>query len=225
MMDDLSISDERLERALRELPRINRLLGGHHASCRAIEPAVRESPSPIRILDVGTGIGDYAVAFQRFARRKGREARITGVDLNPRTIEIARSEMLADDPPGVEFRVADARHLPYDDREFDVAHAALFLHHFETPDAVLVLREMARVSGGNVVINDLHRHYVPYVFLKLLGATPLVGEMFAHDGPVSVLRGFLRAELESLFAEAGLAADVSWRFAFRWLASSVEGRR
>jgi hypothetical protein len=45
--------------------------------------------------------------------------------------------------------------------------------------------------------------------------------MVTHDGPVSIMRGFVRADWTRLLDEAGVAADVRWVVPFRW---SVSGR-
>ena len=46
--------------------------------------------------------------------------------------------------------------------------------------------------------------------------------MFAHDGPLSVRRGWRRSELRALAGRAGLpVAHIRWRWAFRWVLSTV----
>ncbi len=224
-MDELSITDERLERALRELTIVNRWLGGYRASAYTFGQTFRHSAqSTLRVLDVGCGIGDYALEIKRLATRRGVNVVATGVDLNPHTLRLAEEYAFSHGASTISFQVGDALELPFDDGAFDIAHAALLLHHFEDDDAVTVIREMARVSGGRVVINDLHRHPIPYAFVKLLGMGRLFGEMFTHDAPVSVLRGFRRTELEHLFERAGLSASITWRPAFRWIASTLDER-
>ena len=46
---------------------------------------------------------------------------------------------------------------PLADREVDVTHASLLIHHLDPDDAVVALGEMRRVSRLGVVINDLRR--------------------------------------------------------------------
>jgi ubiquinone/menaquinone biosynthesis C-methylase UbiE len=224
-MDDFSINDGRLQRALRDLRRINRLLGGHRATDAVLDPTLRRHAS-LRVLDVGTGSGDYPVHFvRRGAQRKTRVAAV-GVDLNPVTVGHGRAWLDRALPPSLrqraEIEVADALALPYPDDAFDVAHAALFLHHFHGPDAVQLLREMDRVSRLGVVVNDLHRHPVAYVGIWALSRLLQLAPMVQHDGPISVARGFRRTELERLAHEAGLeTATVRWHWAFRWTLSTL----
>lgn len=224
-MDDFSVTGDRLRRALRDLRRINRLLGGHRATDAVVDPTLRRHSS-LRVLDVGTGSGDYPVHFVRRGAGAGTKVEVVGVDLNPVTVGHGRAWLDHALPPSLrpraEIEIADALALPYPDGAFDVAHAALFLHHFHGPDAVQVLREMDRVSRLGVVVNDLHRHPVAYVGIWSLSRLLHLAPMVQHDGPISVARGFRRAELERLAREAGLgAATVRWHWAFRWTLSTL----
>ena len=92
--------------------------------------------------------------------------------------------------------------------------ASLFLHHFPPEDVARLLREMGRVARV-VVVNDLHRHPLAYHAIRTL-ARLSPSEMFRHDAPMSVRRGFTGPELDALLAEAGLVATRRWRWAFRW---------
>jgi len=61
--------------------------------------------------------------------------------------------------------------------------------------------------------------------VHVLGTVTGASEMFRHDGPLSVLRGFTRTELEQLAAEARLSeARVHWRWAFRWVLTTISAR-
>jgi SAM-dependent methyltransferase len=224
-MDDFAVNDDRLRLALRDLRRINRLLGGYRATDAVLDPVLRRQPS-LRVLDVGTGSGDYPVHFVRRGAQRRMHVEAVGVDLNPVTVGHGRAWLDRALSPAQRRRasieIADALALPYPDDAFDVAHAALFLHHFHGAEAVQLLREMNRVSRLGVVVNDLHRHPLAYVGIwvlsRLLGLAPMV----QHDGPISVARGFRRADLQDLAAAAGLAgATVRWHWAFRWTLSTL----
>ncbi len=58
---------------------------------------------------------------------------------------------------------ADARNIPLADDSIDIVTCSLFLHHFGEADAVLVLREAARVARLGIVIDDLSRSRVALV--------------------------------------------------------------
>ena len=94
--------------------------------------------------------------------------RTTGLDTNPDVLLVARRETAAQ--PLVEIVAGDGRSLPFDDGSFDVAHASLFVHHFEPAEVVAVLGELRRVARRGVVVNDLRRGLMP---LLATGASAL----------------------------------------------------
>jgi ubiquinone/menaquinone biosynthesis C-methylase UbiE len=118
---------------------------------------------------------------------------------------------------------ADARVLPFPTGAFDAVIATLTLHHFREDDATQVLREMARVSRGVVLISDLERSLPHYAGARFLAATWWRRNPFTrHDGPLSVLRSFTQPELEALAGQAGLVrVAVRRHFPFRLV---LEGR-
>jgi len=156
----------------------------------------------------------------------GASVEVVGVDLNPVTVGHGRAWLDHVLSPTLRRRahieIADALALPYPDNSFDVAHAALFLHHFHGAGAVQMLREMSRVARLGIVVNDLHRHRLAYAGIWLLSRLLRMAPMVQHDGPISVLRGFSRSELYSLAQAAGLAhPHVRWHWAFRWTLSTL----
>jgi len=94
----------------------------------------------IRLLDIGCGPGDFTRAFSDAG------ALVTGVDFSPEMIRIARDRF-----PEVEFKVADAERLPFDDCSFDVVVGAYLAHHLARPD--VAFQEIYRVvrPGGRFV--------------------------------------------------------------------------
>jgi SAM-dependent methyltransferase len=228
-MDDFSITDERLRAALRDLRRINGLLGGHRATDAVLDPVLADR-SALTVLDVGTGSGDYPVHLVQRGEQRRTPVEVVGVDLNPVTVGHGRAWLDAALPPLLRDRaridLADALDLPYPDDAFDVAHAALFLHHFHGREAVDLLRELARVSRLGILINDLHRHPLAYVGIWTLSRLLRLAPMVQHDGPVSVRRGFRRSELEALAHTADCGpVDVRWHWAFRWTLSTIRPER
>ena len=228
MMDDFAIADVRLTQALDEIRLVNRFLGGYTASMAALGPFLkRQGGRPTSVLDVGTGSADFPEHLVRWADRHGADVRVTAVDANPATVDYARAALDGRLPPRlrerIQVEVGDALALPYEAGSFDVAHAAMFVHHFEHDKAGTLLREMRRTSMRGLVVNDLHRHALGYYGIWALARAFPVSPMFRHDAPLSVLRGFRRDELGRLAEAAGLPRpDVRWRWAFRWTLSTVD---
>ena len=248
-MDDLSTSGKALTSSLDQLRIVNRFLGGYSATLSALAPwLARQAGRRVRLLDVGTGVGDFPEMIVRWAARHPATAKsrrfwatldhpaaaldlsITAVDANPATVAYARERLSRRLPPDLAAKVcvehADALALPYPDQSFDIAIAAMFLHHFPAGEAVDVLREMSRVATCGIVVNDLQRHPAAYYGIAALTRALPASPMVRHDGPLSVLRGFTRTELAGIAERAGIAHfTVRWHWAFRWVLSSVESNK
>jgi hypothetical protein len=97
--------------------------------------------------------------------------------------------------------------------------ASLFLHHFDGPEPGRLLRELARVARRAVVVCDLERALVPFVFGRLFFPLLFRSRVSVHDGLVSIRRGFREGELRAAFEAAGLPrVTVEKRFPYRLLA-------
>jgi len=101
-----------------------------------------------RILDCATGTGDLALEFKKTVGHRGY---VLGTDFCKEMIEHAPAKA-EDENLVVEFEVADAMNLPYDDNSFDVTSIAFGIRNVDNPS--VALKEMARVvkSGGRVVV-------------------------------------------------------------------------
>jgi SAM-dependent methyltransferase len=104
-----------------------------------------------RILDLGTGTGVIARALARMG------SRVTGIDIAPEQIEEAQRLALSENLR-IDFRVAPAEELPFDDHSFDVATANQCFLYF---DYDLVLAELRRIliPGGRLV--ESHFNWLP----------------------------------------------------------------
>ncbi|MEX2012051.1 MAG: methyltransferase domain-containing protein [Chloroflexota bacterium] len=193
---------------LRDLGRVNALLGGVRLSLDAIDALVGSDAgrrTAIELLDVGTGGADIPVALLAAWRRNGRRLAITAVDERAEVLaaaRLARPEL--DRVEGLVLQVADGRALPHEDRAFDVAHASLLVHHLEPADAVRLLVEMSRVSRRGVVVNDLGRGRLAWLAAWLLARVATRNRYTRHDGPLSVRRAYTAVEMHALLAVAGL---------------------
>ena len=76
-----------------------------------------------------------------------RIGQLHGVDVSASSIDRARAAN-----PDVEYSVADAASLPYDDAAFDVSFAVGLLHHVPVDVRDAVVRELVRVSRRLTVV-------------------------------------------------------------------------
>jgi ubiquinone/menaquinone biosynthesis C-methylase UbiE len=136
---------------------------------------------------------------------------IVASDLHPQMLAIARQRCRAF--PEIQVQPADALALPFAGDAFDVAVLSLALHHFADEQQLRVLCELRRVARELVLINDLERTRLNYAGARVLAATWWRrNRLTRHDGPLSVLRSFTRAELQQLAVRAGLGNRVERRF-------------
>lgn len=229
LMDDFSITDIRLTSALEQLRWVNQLLGGYSSAMEILKPLIQSShTTPIRILDLGTGIADFPEVIVCWAAKHAPESQISivAVDANPVTADYARATLTQRLPPNlathIQVEVADALALPYGEDSFDVVMASMFLHHFAEENAIAIVNSMQRIAKNGIIINDLQRHPLAYAGIYSLTRILRASTMMQNDGPLSVLRGFQRTELKAIAQGAGLQDfSLKWRWAFRWLLTTV----
>jgi demethylmenaquinone methyltransferase/2-methoxy-6-polyprenyl-1,4-benzoquinol methylase len=108
-----------------------------------------------RVLDLATGTGDIAYGFGDDA------ARVVGLDITPRMIELARAKHPARSQ--VHFLVGDMLALPFPSRSFDAVTVGYGLRN--VPDLGVALDEIARVvrPGGCLVSLDFNRPSNPFI--------------------------------------------------------------
>ena len=203
-MDAPDVDRRQLARALDDIVAVNRWLGARRALRKHLPWALPADGGPVRALDVGTGSADLARTIAEWAEGRGRDVRITGVDLHAATLDVARERTV--DVQAIRLVRADGLRLPFPDGAFDLAHLSMTLHHVDGPALVRILRETARVArGGRILVGELERAVPNYLGARILAATVWRSNPITrHDGPLSVLRAFTPDELMGLARDAGL---------------------
>jgi 2-polyprenyl-3-methyl-5-hydroxy-6-metoxy-1,4-benzoquinol methylase len=223
ILDDPETPADIRARAMRDVGRSNRLFGGTRAVLRELRAIAAELPSRVRLVDVGTGLGDIPAAAQDAMARRGVSVETIGVDASESLLRESRRRL-----QGVV--AGDARRLPLADGSADVVICSQVLHHFFDDDLKLLLAELDRVSRGWVIVSDLQRSWLAAGGFWLASSALRFHEVTRVDGMTSVLRGFQPSELESMVRSATgvtptVRGGVFWRLTARWRARAGERAR
>ncbi|MFP5262435.1 MAG: class I SAM-dependent methyltransferase [Blastocatellia bacterium] len=159
-----------------------------------------------RVLEVGCGTGTDLLQFARGG------AHVTGVDLTPRGIEIARRRFEVYGCAG-QFAIGDAESLGFPDESFDAVYSFGVLHH--TPDTERAIGEAHRVlrRGGRAVVMIYHRSSIYYWGGLALKRGVLKGELlkgglseimsrhveYTETAGRPLVKAYTRAEARRLF--------------------------
>ncbi|MDH5467641.1 MAG: class I SAM-dependent methyltransferase [Candidatus Aminicenantes bacterium] len=144
----------------------------------------------IRILDIGCATGRllYKLAKHGYTN-------LSGVDLAPRIIEVARNK-LSPFKINLNLKTADSEdHLPWPDNSFDVITLTGVIHHFYRLDDAL--KEACRVldKDGKLIIWD---PWFPVIIRQIVNSWLY---FFPHDGDY---RFYTPKKVENSLQETGL---------------------
>lgn len=193
-------SVDELEESHADLRMVNRYLGERRALLKHLAAKI-DGLAEFSVLDIATGSADLPVTLAEWARKAGRKASITAVDLNELTIEIARRHTAGH--PEIKVEVGDGRCLPFPEKSFDFVLCSKSNHHFSDTENVHLIQEMRRIARRGYIIMDLERSWFAYALIYLLTRLLVRNRLTRNDGPLSVLRAFTMAELAALAEDAG----------------------
>jgi SAM-dependent methyltransferase len=221
LMDTNPVSFEEFDDYLHDLERINILTLAYRPTLLWLKRAVTDFPAgrSISVLDVGSGGGGMLRRLRKWERGKNLKLDLAGVDINPWSTKSA----VESTPPKmyIRFETADILAGTAPPRT-DFIISSSFTHHLGDADVVRFIRRMDRYAAHGWFINDLHRHILPYFFIKYATRLLPVNHMARQDGPISVARAFAADDWRHLLAEAGIPAGracIEWFFPFRYSVS------
>ena len=174
---------------LADLTRINRSFGGHSVILKTL-PLVARPEESFSLLDIGAASGDTGRAIQAAFPH----CCVTSFDYNATNIERAPQPKV----------IGNAFALPFAPDSFDYVLCSLFLHHFQDEQVIALLRSFYALARRALLVFDLERSVVPYLFLPatryLFDWKPIT----VRDGMISVRASFTQEELRMLAEKAGL---------------------
>jgi len=214
LLDGNDIPFEDIERNMRELDIINTWLGGHAISVKGLKQLLK-GRKQVTICEIGCGGGDNLRVLASYCRRKNIGVRVTGIDSNAHCIAVAREKWNGGNAAWVH---SDYRSVFFADNKPDIIFSSLFCHHFTDDELVKMLQWMKNNASVGFFINDLHRHFLAYNFIKYATRVFSKSYLVKNDAPLSVLRGFKKREWQNIFERAEISDySLRWKWAFRYL--------
>lgn len=179
-------------------------------------------PPGCHVLDVGCGTAELSL---QLAEMVGAQGRVTGIDLSPGMLAVARRKVAASPlAERIDLSLGDALRLPFPDDSFDAAASAFVMRN--VPDLDGALRELARVvrPGGRIAILELSHPPASFVrgpfMFYFRHVLPLLGTWAARAGLPVAPYAWLPKSLETFpgaeevarrMASAGLRAPTFHR--------------
>jgi len=207
-MDDPELDPAVYDAVLAGLGRVNRWTFAARPTLSFLARGTRGARS-FTLLDVGFGEGGMLRTIARWARRRGLDARLTGVDLNPKSAAVAAAMTPRD--MAIDYLAGDYSDLG----RFDFIVSSLVAHHMSDAQLTRFLRHMEARSDRGWLVNDLHRHPFAHAGFPLLARLLGVHRIVREDGRLSIARAFRPGEWTQILAEAGVPGQVRRYFPFR----------
>ncbi|MFV8225813.1 methyltransferase domain-containing protein [Christiangramia aquimixticola] len=216
IMDDFELKGPELEQTLRDLERINSLLGGNSITRSGIRQLNLPKELPVTIVDVGCGNGAMLRELASWGSKKGYDFKLLGIDANPYAIEIARN--LSSDFANLSFLEMNIFSKEFQELEIDVLLCTLTLHHFKDEQITGLLKNFYDQAKIGVVINDLQRSKTAYVLFQAFCAVFVRNQIAVKDGLISILRGFKKEDIKKYMNSIQVPNyRINWKWAFRYL--------
>lgn len=217
LMDDFTSGGTELREALRKLRLLNLIFAAAKPTLYGVRRLWMESGKPrsLSIVDVGAGSGDVNRRLLQWADKQGIAMSVMLVDLTEEACEEAR--LFFRNEPRVKVIQGDLFKL--EDGCADMVTGTQFLHHFATEELPAVVHSMLRISRLGAVINDIHRHWLPWTAVWVATRFISSNRYIRNDGPLSVAKGFRAKDWEQLRSRLGKQNSemhAAWRPLFRY---------
>ncbi len=218
ILDDFDLQGNDLTENLKELEKVNALLGGNAIVKEGIGKLISHRTSAegtVTIVDAGCGGGDTLRMLASWAYQEDIELKLIGVDANREAIRYAENHASAF--KNISFQQLNILSPQFSELKADIVMFNLFLHHFEEEQITGFLRA-CRSNGSAVMINDLQRSKLAYHAFRLVSRMLGFSYIGRHDGKLSVRKSFTKKDWHRIMAQAGITNyQIHWRWAFRYL--------
>lgn len=218
LMDSESVSFEEFNNCLQHLEWINIFTLAYLPTYFWLKKIVAKNhyKEKISIFDIGSGGGDMLRKIWKWTSCSKIKFTLTGIDINPWSKKSAE-EMTPKAAP-IKFETADIFTLS-EKQKPDFIISSLFTHHLDNDSLIKFIRWMDNQAICGWFINDLHRHFIPYFFIKWVTHMLPLNRLIKNDAAVSVARSFSKEDWWHIIDQAGIARSrikIKWFFPFRY---------
>ncbi|CAM3923412.1 methyltransferase domain-containing protein [Cohnella lubricantis] len=223
LMDDFAQGGEELQQALRHLRRLNRIFGASGPIVYGVNYLWRKAgrPSRLTLLDVGSGSGDINRRLLRWADKQRIEMKVILCDVTEEA-ETEAKELFRHEPRVTFVRRSVCELAP---GQVDIVTASQFVHHFGSNELPAIVRRLMEASRIGIVLNDIHRHWIPWTAVWLVTRLISANRYIRHDGPLSVAKGFRRSDFQLAARQLEHSElAVRWRPLFRYAVTIAKAR-
>jgi len=217
ILDEWQGDTHELECVLKDISRVNRILGGNSITVNAVIKLIQEHPKEsYTILDLGCADGNMLRQIAIAARKQHINLNLIGIDLNRDALTIA--EKASVDFPEIVYHAKDILSSDFSNLSCDIVVTTLTMHHFKYPEILNFAQQFTRIASIGVVINDLHRSALAYYLFKGFSLIFIKTKVAKIDGLTSIRRGFLKSELLALTKSlTNVYHEIDWKWAFRYV--------
>ena len=165
IMDDWQGDSQELECVLKDINKVNRILGGNSITINAVISLIQEhSKESYTILDMGCAEGNMLRELAMAARKQDIKLNLIGIDVNSDSLTIARKASI--DFPEIVYHEKDILSADFSEFGCDVMMTTLTMHHFQNSEILNFVKQFTKLASIGVVINDLHRSALAYYLFK-----------------------------------------------------------
>ena len=217
ILDEWQGDSHELECVLKDINRVNHILGGNSITINAVIDLIQEHPKEsYTILDMGCAEGNMLRSLAIAARKKHINLNLIGIDLNRDALTIAEKASI--DFPEIVYHEKDILSADFSDFSCDIVITTLTMHHFKYPEILNFAEQFTRLATIGVVINDLHRSALAYYLFKGFSLIFIKTKVAKIDGLTSIRRGFLKSELLTMAKSmTNVYHEIDWKWAFRYV--------
>lgn len=201
-LDDLNLHGEPLYKALQSLEWVNRWFGNHRSVIKAMHRIYKNKERPLRIIDLGCGGGDLALAVARSLRQHKIEFNITGIDGNANSLRYAKKKCASCSE--INFLQADILDKQFSIAPCDILISSHFMYHFTTDALVDFLKNNISAISTAIIFSELIRNRLAMRLFTFSSFLLPVSKLAREDGLLAIKRSFCKKEWLAVLKQAGI---------------------